>query len=246
MTFGYKYDIIVSSETVVKELRMKKQKNMQDILKAIPLFSQLNDSSLATLCDGAEIAEFVSGETVVAPSGKACVTVIIKGSASVMKPIGEKELLMRVISSGSVTGVAALFDEERTPLSVLKANSALSALFMPRQRIIKLIKSDGEFAESYARFLTSRIRYLNSRIKAYTSGSAEAKLAFQLLLSDENRAGKAALGVSLTKLAELLDIGRASLYRALDILSEKKVIEKRGREILITDRQTLENIANGM
>ena len=109
---------------------MKKRKNMNDILKAIPLFSQLNDSSLAKLCDGAKIAEFVSGETVGAPSGKACVTVIIKGSASVMKPIGEKELLMRVISSGSVTGVAALFDDGLNPVSVLKANTSLSAVFI--------------------------------------------------------------------------------------------------------------------
>lgn len=227
-------------------MSINKRSSINDALKAIPLFSQLDDSSLAKLCDGAEIAEFVSGETVIAPSGNACVTVIVKGSASVMKPIGEKELLMRVISGGSVTGVASLFDDGLNPVSVLKSNTSLSAVFIPKEHIIALIKTNGEFAESYARFLTSRIRYLNTRIKAYTSGSAEARLAFQLILSDENRTGKAVLGVSLTKLAELLDIGRASLYRAIDMLLEKKVIEKRGREILITDRQTLENIANGM
>ena len=227
-------------------MSINKRSSINDVLKAIPLFSKLDDSSLGALCDGAEVSEFVSGETVIAPSGRACVTVIVNGSASVMKPIGEKELLMRVISEGSVTGVASLFDDGLNPVSVLKANTSLSAVFILKERIIALIKTNGEFAESYARFLTSRIRYLNTRIKAYTSGSAEARLAFQLILSDESCTGKAAFGVSLTKLAELLDIGRASLYRALDILSEKKVIEKRGREILITDRQTLENIANGM
>lgn len=227
-------------------MNIKTSDDIKSALRGIPLFSELDEKSLDRLCDGAERVDIASGETVVSPSGKPCVTVILRGSASVTKPIGEKELLMRIASEGSVTGVASLFDEESArPISVLKANKSVTALFIRRERMIELIRTDGGFAERYARFLTSRIRYLNGRIKAYTSGSAEARLAFQLLLSDESECGRADLGMSLTRLADTLDIGRASLYRALDTLAEKHIIEKRGREILIIDRAALEKTANG-
>lgn len=231
-----------------KTVSVKKHEDISGSIKEIPLFSRLDEGSLKYLCEGANIADFASGDTVAPPLGEPCITVIIRGSASVTKPIGEKELLMRIASKGSVTGVASLFDGEEltAPVSRLKANTAVSALFISRERIRELIKTDGGFAESYVRFLTSRIRYLNSRIKAYTSGSAEAKLAFQILLSDENGSGRAAFGMSLTKLADTLDIGRASLYRAIDTLVSKGVIEKRGREILILDREALEKTADGM
>ncbi len=228
-------------------MNVNEYEHIKNALKDIPLFSSLDEEALLSLCGGAEIAEFASGETIAPRSGKPCVTVMIRGSAAVTKPIGEKELLMRIVSAGSVTGVASLFDDgSETPVSVLKASTSASVLFIMRERVKELIRTNGGFATDYVRFLTSRIRYLNGRIKAYTSGSAEARLAFQLLLSDESGSGRADTGMSLTKFADTLDIGRASLYRALDTLEKKKIIEKRGRAIMILDRAALEKTANGM
>ncbi|MBQ5661825.1 MAG: winged helix-turn-helix domain-containing protein, partial [Clostridia bacterium] len=47
------------------------------------------------------------------------------------------------------------------------------------------------------------------------------------------------LNTSITSLSELLDIGRASLYRAFDKLCEDGLIEKDGRRIRIPDTEAL-------
>ena len=105
-----------------------------------------------------------------------------------------------------------------------------------------LVSSNQAFAESYIRLLTSKIQFLNNRVKAYTSGSAEARLAFHLLSLDESKSGRVEVGVSKTDLADMLDIGRASLYRALDTLTEKGIIKYCKSEIIILDFDALTSV----
>ena len=152
---------------------------------------------------------------------------------------------MRMLSGGSVSGVVSVYDCGDS-LSELTARTVTKAVFIDAESVRRLIRKDAEFAESFIRFLSSRIRFLNIRIKAYTSGSAEARLAFHILQCDENGRDRVNCGVSFTKLSEMLDIGRASLYRALDSLTERGVIEREGRDIFIKDRQALAAAANGL
>ncbi len=212
---------------------MNKTNSIIEILKKIPLFSSLSADEAESLIKSAKISEIPSGETVTPPHDT--VTVVLKGSIAVMK----NELLMRMLSLGSVSGVASLYGSEQEPISCLKANKASSLAFLPGNAIRDIIRSNPDFSESYIRFLTSRIRFLNTRIRAYTSGSAEAKLAFHILYSDENGSGEIDLGISMSALADMLDIGRASLYRALDALSGCGAIERCATRIKITDRDRL-------
>lgn len=170
---------------------------------------------------------------------------ILNGSVAVTKRTGEKKLLMRMLTEGSVTGVASLYSEEAETVSSLNVTKTATVLRIPQEIISEMIHSNGTFAESYVVFLTSRIRFLNRRIKAYTSGSAEARLALHIAMSDETHRGEIDLGVSYTDLADMLDIGRASLYRALDDLTAKGIISRNGRKIVINDTPALLAVTEG-
>ena len=54
------------------------------------------------------------------------------------------------------------------------------------------------------------------------------------------------VSVSFTKLADMLDISRASLYRAFDSLTDIGVIERNGSDIIIKNRDELSDVANGL
>ena len=219
-----------------------KTTSITKILRSVPIFSSLNDEGLNSIITHSEVKTYKCGEKI---SGESGVIVILSGNAAAKKEVGDKAIIMRMMDAGGIFGVASLFSEEEESVSFLEATKKTEALFIPKTLISQLVKTNGEFAEAYIRFLTSRIRFLNLRIKAYTSGSTEAKLAFHLLMLDEDGNGRVDIGVSLIKLAEMLDIGRASLYRAMDALCEKEIISRDGHAVMIKDRKLLSAVADG-
>ncbi len=85
---------------------------------------------------------------------------------------------------------------------------------------------------NYLSFLTGRIFYLNRRIDAYTGGSAECRLAMYLLDNQQDGVPpKVTLPFGMNKLAELLGIGRASLYRAMETLEKKGIAARKGNAL---------------
>ena len=219
-----------------------KTTSITKMLKSIQIFSSLKENDINSIITHSEAKTYKCGDVIECQNG---MTVILSGNAAVKKQVGDKAIIMRMMDAGGIFGVASLFSEEEESVSVLEAAKKTETLFIPKSLISELVNTNGGFAEAYIRFLTSRIRFLNLRIKAYTSGSAEAKLAFHLLMLDEDGDGKVDVGVSLIKLAEMLDIGRASLYRALDDLCEKNIILRSGHAVVIKDRKLLSAVADG-
>lgn len=220
---------------------MKKQA-VFEIIKEIPLFSALTQNEIETLIKSADIIKFSTGDEI--PNGKQ-ISVVLKGSVAVTKKLGDKNLLMRMFGAGNVSGVASLFSPQSVSVSTLTALKPSEILIIKQETVSELIHRNGSFAMSYISFLTSRIRFLNSRIKAYTVSGVEAKLALHLLMSDESEKNVIDLQISFSKLADMLDIGRASLYRAIDSLTAKGVILKEGKRIVILKRSELVHLSDG-
>ena len=220
---------------------MKKQA-VFDTVRAITLFSALLDTEITELIRSSELLRYEANSEI---SSDGAITIILKGSISVTKRSGDKKLLMRMFGAGSVSGVASLFSDATDSVSSLTALSHSEVLLIPGESVTALIHENGAFAMDYIKFLTSRIRFLNSRIKAYTASGTEAKLAFHLLLSDEFETNEIELHVSYSKLAEMLDMGRASLYRAIDTLTAKGIIAKDGKRILILNKLALQRVSDG-
>ena len=225
-----------------RRCKLIKTSKVLKIIKSLPLFGTLTDAELAALIEKSTQAEYKAGNEL---DSSGAITVILSGCVAVTKRTGEKKLLMRMLTEGSVTGVASLYSDGCEAVSSLSATKNASALHIPQKVISSLIHGNGDFAERYIVFLTSRIRFLNRRIKAYTTGSAEARVALHILMSDETHKGEIDLGVSYTDLADMLDIGRASLYRALDDLTARGIISRQGRKIVISDACALSSITEG-
>ena len=73
---------------------------------------------------------------------------------------------------------------------------------------------------------------MNLKIGYLTAGSAERRLALYLYSLGKR---EFRLTDSISALSELLDIGRASLYRAFDRLREDGFLQKDGRNLCLLD-----------
>ncbi len=90
-------------------------------------------------------------------------------------------------------------------------------------------------AKNYISFLAKKITFLNSKINSYTAKNAENKLLAYLsqLPRDENN--QIELKISLSTLAKMIGIGRASLYRSFDKLVDSGAITKLGKKIILNE-----------
>ena len=212
-------------------------RNMLDFLISLPLF-RATDSELlqnALKSDGAYRLALEAGHTLPARYSE-MLGVVLEGKLKILSADEERAVVLKSAAKGHVFGAASLFLEGKAPVSRLVAQSDCSLLFLDRHAVRALLTASPAFLDAYLRFLAERVYFLNGKIRSFTAGSAERRLALWLAEHPENEPFPTG---SLTALAKALDIGRASLYRALDKLESEGTILRDGRRITVLSTDDL-------
>lgn len=168
--------------------------------------------------------------------------IVLAGSLYVSKP-SSRRYTMNTLTRGNIFGAADLYDcgGEEAFATVLTAASDSRLILFPLEFLEELMRGDFTVAENYIRFLTDRVRFLNEKIDSLVTESADAALARYLIKNVYLKDGKLIVGSggSMQALAEKLNMGRASLYRAFESLENGGLIVKNGREIEIINLERL-------
>jgi len=163
--------------------------------------------------------------------------IVLSGELAAQKPIPDGNyVVLNTFFVGGIFGVAGLFHDAQHYVSEVAAVKRSKVLFVPQQSLQQLFEKNPQIAINYIAYLSNRICFLNGRIDNFTGGTAQGRLAAYLLnLSAERseRQPQVVLPCSLTQLSQMLDIGRASLYRAFDSLTEAGMIKKDGKTITL-------------
>ncbi len=182
---------------------------------------------------------FTDGEVILSPeTTQRTAGILLEGKAVVHTPDPSRKMLLRFLDRGEPFGIANLFSEDRF-VSIIHAHGDCRVFFLAEDAIGKLLESDRNFLFQYLGFLSGRIRYLNQKIGYLSAGSAERRLAIYLASFGEQNFR---LPISISALSELLDVGRASLYRAFDRLEADGFLIKAGRNFTLPDRETMLNM----
>ncbi len=203
------------------------------LLGAHPIFASLSGDGISSLISDprCKIIEAKSGsELALCDCG---LGLILSGSLLVFRRGNGLPVLLQRLGKGKMFGAASLFASDNTQVTELRAESDVTVFFIPDFIIRELIEGYGAFALAYVTFLSGKIRFLNKRISELSAPSTTQKVAMFLLREDDN------IAPTRVKLASALGIGRASLYRALDELSEKGLIAVDGKTVTVIDREGL-------
>ena len=205
------------------------KKEIEKIFRS-PIFAGVDVAYATALLEKHDCCavDFDDGDTILSQneaSHKA--GIFLLGEAVATTTVDSKNTLLRFFEAGDFFGIANLFTSEDY-VSSIRAKKKCRVFFFTEEAIRELLETDKTFLYNYLGFLSGRICYLNRKIRYLTAGSAERRLA--LYLSSFGRE-TIELDASLSSLSELLDIGRASLYRAFDTLIADGYIEKSGRTI---------------
>lgn len=212
---------------------MNKQNYLNKICDS-ELFAGADRQNLADLLESEDccVQSFENGQEIEV-SRK--LSFVLSGSVRVLTRDRERSILLRTVGKGGMLGVAGVFCTKEN-ISRLFAKGRTELLVFGRDCIEKLLSRDSAVTLNYLTFLANRIDYLNGKITMVTAGSVERKLALYLCSLGEDNIK---VPVSFSTLCDMLDIGRASLYRALDTLVADGCIEREGSFVQILDKNKL-------
>lgn len=143
-------------------------------------------------------------------------------------------LLLSTLREGEVFGAAALFHDGEDYPTTLTAMTDCRLLLIPQESIRCLLVESGPFAENYVTYLSGRIRFLSGRLDAVSADRGESKLARYLLA-----VGRESITQNATQLCQRIGVGRATLYRAFELLEADGAICREGKTIRVLDPQKL-------
>ena len=190
-----------------------------------------------------QTADFADGAVLFADGMPVALGVLVCGGAEIVRIGAGGEVLLRTLGAGDVFGAAMLFGRESVGTAV-RACGSTRAVFLPRMAVEAVFAADPRTARGYIAFLSAKIEFLNARLAIFTAESAEARLAGYLLRASGGRETFTP-EMPLSRLADLLGLGRASLYRAFDALCAAGAIEKEQRKIDIKNRAYLARVSGG-
>ncbi len=217
---------------------MEFSKKILQKITAHPLFRRTDPKQIRQALEsyGHGLCEIHADGLLRSPHDRAgTVGLLLSGSATVMTPDPSRSVLLRHLSAGDLFGVANLFSSEPF-ISTIRATTACTCVIFTEAAISYLLEQSPTFRMDYIAFLSGRICFLNRKIGYLTAGSAERRLALYLAsFASED----IVLTESISSLSELLDLGRASIYRAFDRLQSDGFLIKDGRHITLLNRDAL-------
>ena len=168
--------------------------------------------------------------------------IVLEGRLRVTKENADmRPIVMSTLQIGALFGAAALFNSEPEYATKITAIERSRVLFLPQRLIKRMIEREPDIAENYIRYLSERILFLNRKIYFLTAGTAEQRLAGFLL--DNLAVGEySEMPMPMHRLADALNMSRASLYRAFDELTESGAVSKQGKLVCINNAELLKNV----
>ncbi len=175
---------------------------------------------------------FARGECVYKSSAfRHALGVVVSGTVRISTSDEENRMLLRDMGAGETFGAAALFGAGECYVSEICAKSACTVVFIEEATLEKLFASYPATALGYIAFLSSKIRYLNRKISEISMHGALARV-FEYIKKNADADG-VLYAPNMSVLAKTLNIGRSSLYRALEALVAGGHISRDGNKLKV-------------
>lgn len=210
------------------------------------LFKSFSDDVLKKISEEYEfqIFEFESGEKIYSPNKfSKKVGFVFSGECLVEKERADgNSIPLNSLIKNDSFGILAVFSNADKFPTCVKAKKRSTIVFLEASSLISLIKDYSEFSLAVIEFMSKRIEFLNEKITAFSADSVEQKLAHFILKEYKSLHPEEKIVLNLSKTAKALNVGRASIYRTLNVLEAMKIIKFENKNIHILDFEGLERI----
>ncbi len=204
-----------------------------------PIFKGVDEGTISKHLSDENIGvrTFEPGAVIIAPENKnSPISIVASGTVEILCNSDHK-VLLKTSSVGTIFGVANLYADNQTFPSIVRAKTETKVIMIDKEVFKSMLEAEPKILNNFLVFLSNKVIYLNKKIASYTAGNNEKKLAF--FLSENEIDGVVSTEVSISDIAVMLDMGRASLYRAFDKLESENIIKRDGRNFHIINKEKL-------
>ena len=209
-----------------------------------PLFKNVEKETITKyLCDdNIELKTYPASQTIISRQNNLQIFAIVSGTVQILSQNESHKVILKTSGAGTIFGVANIFTKDALFPSTVIAKKQTTVLIISHSVFVNMLKSEASLMNNYLEFLSNKIIYLNKKISSYTAGNNESKLLY--FLNENEIDGTVALDMSLSDIAIMLNMGRASLYRALDKLEAENLIKRNGKTINILNKENFKKYIN--
>jgi len=217
-------------------------------LKALPLFSEMEEESLTGLLDAALLQQFPTGVTLIREGDHAdFLHVLVDGLVEIFTEQNGGQWGISLVNPVSTFILAAVVSDQPY-LNSARTLADSRVLLIPAPRVRAVFDQNVAFARIVARELAFAYRSAVKKLKGYMARSSVERLANWILTeankdaAQGNAQGNIVVPFDRGTLASHIGTTRENLSRSLALLTEHGV-RIRGREIVIDSKQQLEAFA---
>ena len=221
-------------------------KKTRDVLIRSQLFGGLSEEHLAEIEKIAVDKSYNKGDIIFYDGDEGVgFYLVVAGSINVYKLSPEgKEQILHIVKEGDTIGAVPVFSGKSFPANA-RAISKSHLLFFDREKFIQLITNKPPLTMNILALLSMRLREFTIQVENLSLKEIPGRLAAYLLYLAQEQGNKDLIKLNISKLqlANLLGTGPESLSRALGNMKSKKLIEEKGANIKLLNRNLLEELA---
>ena len=217
-------------------------KKTTSILNQLFIFEGVSDAELENIAE--ELTpithDYKKGDLIFSKerNGRA-VGFVLNGECEVLRIRQDSSpVILNLIRPYDSFGILSVFSQDEDFPTEIYARKNTAVLFLSSDDIFMLIEKYPKISLNIIRFLTERVVFLNKKIAAFSGASVEQKLA--TLLYNKYHAQGAEFIFNCKRCSEVLGVGRASVYRAIDALVAEGHIVYENKKIKIICPEGLE------
>jgi CRP/FNR family cyclic AMP-dependent transcriptional regulator len=216
-----------------------------DVLKKVPLFSDLSEAELARFAEVTREREYPKNSVILFEDDPGDALYIVSAGQVKVVLIGEdgREVILSVLGDGDFFGEMALIDDEPRSAHVIAMRDS-QLLVLRRDDFQAQLVAQPKIGLKLLRVLVQRLRRADEKIGGLVLLDVNGRVARLLLdMADEGGGPKITRRLTHHTIAQMIGSSRETVSRAMRELVERGLIEVSRREISIKNREGLAVLA---
>jgi CRP-like cAMP-binding protein len=213
-----------------------------DILKQIPLFSELNDRDLDKVIHLASRQKYHKDNMIlIEEEVGSTMFIILSGKVKISRISDDgREVILSILSDGDFFGEMSLLDGHTRSANVTATDES-ELLVIRREEFLQMLKDYPQIAINLLKELAQRIRKSDEHIKSLSLQDATGRVATTLLriAEDSGMFRKGQVEISelplQQDLANMAGTSRETISRVIKSLTDDGFLKKHGGKIIILD-----------
>lgn len=221
-------------QCIVREFSSLKALNKEELIKLASCKTSL------TIKKGSSI--FEEGDIV---NGVFCVTT---GACKLSKlSANGKDQIIKLVKAGEILGQRSLISDEPANLSAV-ALEDMEVCFIPKSEVMNMFDNNNKFSMNVMKSICGDLKEASDHVVSIAQKTVRERLAENLVYLEEtfgkNEDDSLRIQLSREELAGMIGTATESCIRLLSDFNKSKLIELRGKKIVIKDLARLKRIAD--